>query len=168
MTNHTSNRPTRVRRFSLNHLHNHHYHHHGAKTKPANQHLVLPTIKIDVTDVDFHNNNERNSNADSRQVGFDTSQQQHREEDPSSNVRTSAGALGRHRVVSKSFNEKSLLAIPKRVYRHQRSKSEKSRSSSNKMPPSTLMTVSETSQTLIAASTIDDSPTNSVKLKILF
>ena len=37
-------------------------------------------------------------------------------------------AIERNRATSKSFNEKSLLAIPKIRYRHQRSKSEKSKS----------------------------------------
>jgi hypothetical protein len=37
-------------------------------------------------------------------------------------------AIERNRATSKSFNEKSLLAIPKIRYKHQRSKSEKSKS----------------------------------------
>lgn len=65
---------------------------------------------------------------------------------PSKNEKTAVGQntvkLGRGRATSKSFNEKSLLTIPKVTYKHQRSKSEKTsrRGRSRDVPPSNVST----------------------------
>ena len=96
-----------------------------SKSAPKPSHLVLPIITIDHDDGYENQPGSLRSFPTDKKINFE-----------------SGTGLNRHRGTSKSFNEKSLLTIPKRIYRHQRSKSEKSRSNKSMNPSVTNQSVS--------------------------